>query len=89
VKGTRVRLEVADGIARVTLASAANRNAVDQAFCREYAAAGRACELDSSVRVTLIQAEGEVFSVGGDINIFIEHGTQAAPISSWRSSRRS
>jgi 2-(1,2-epoxy-1,2-dihydrophenyl)acetyl-CoA isomerase len=80
VKGTRVRLEVADGIARVTLANAANRNAVDQAFCREYAAAGRACELDSSVRVILIQAEGEVFSVGGDINIFLEHGTQAAPI---------
>ncbi len=80
MKGTRVTLEAADGIARVTLVNATNRNAVDQAFCREYAAAGRACELDASVRVILIRAHGDVFSVGGDINIFLEHGEQAAPI---------
>ncbi len=80
MKGTRVALEVADGIARVTLVNAANRNAVDEAFCREYAAAGSACELDASVRVILIQALGDVFSVGGDINIFVEHGEKAAPI---------
>ena len=62
-----VILEVADGIARLTLANAANRNAVDKAFVDALADATIACEADASIRVIVMTAEGPVFSVGADL----------------------
>jgi 2-(1,2-epoxy-1,2-dihydrophenyl)acetyl-CoA isomerase len=69
----RIRFSVADGVARITFANAAGRNAMDLQFCREFGQAAIACETDSSIKAILIAAEGEMFSVGGDIVDFVAH----------------
>lgn len=69
----RIELTRRDGVARLRLAAPARRNAVDLEWCREFAAAATTCAADDSVRVVLIDAAGDWFSVGGDIDYFIAH----------------
>lgn len=73
----RISLEIADGIARLTLASAARRNAIDLEFLRDFAAAALDIQSDASVRVILMRAEGPVFSVGGDLAEMIANRDRA------------
>jgi 2-(1,2-epoxy-1,2-dihydrophenyl)acetyl-CoA isomerase len=68
-----LRLEIADGIARLTLADAARGNPVDGAMCRELRSAADMIASSPEVRAVLISAEGPVFSYGGDIAAFMEH----------------
>lgn len=63
----RVSLEIADGIARLTLANPGRRNAIDLEFLRDFAAAALDIQCDAGVRVILMRADGPVFSVGGDL----------------------
>lgn len=69
--GGRIKLSRQDGIARLILANPARRNAVDLAWCREFAEAALACAADDGLRCILLAAEGDFFSVGGDIDDFI------------------
>ncbi len=73
MSGTRIRHEVKDGIARLTLCAPHNRNAVDSTFCREFAEVALTVAADPSVVVALMQAEGDFFSVGGDFKDFLAH----------------
>lgn len=66
-----IHFTLTDGIARLTLANPANRNAVDGAFVRALRAAAVRCAVTPDLRCVLLQAEGEVFSVGGDLREFI------------------
>ena len=68
---TRIKFTVADKVARITLANSANYNAMDLQFCHEFGKVAIACETDPSIKVILIEAEGDVFSVGGDIGDFV------------------
>lgn len=63
----RISLAIADGVARLSFSAPERRNAIDIAFLREFAAAALDIQSDPSVRVTLMRADGPVFSVGGDL----------------------
>jgi len=73
LNGERIRLTVADGIARLILCNPQKYNAMDQLFCREFSQAALACEIDPAIEVIVIEAEGDVFSPGGDITDFVAH----------------
>lgn len=67
----RIKFSVTDGVARLTLANPTGYNVMDMAFCRELGKAAIACETNPDIRVILIDAEGDVFSMGGDIQTFV------------------
>lgn len=69
----RIRLSIDDGIARLVFANPARLNAVDGQFTREFADAARRCELVPGLRAVQVSAEGDAFSVGGDLRDFLEH----------------
>lgn len=69
----KIRFGLTDGVARIVLADSANRNAVDLRFTQEFADAARRCEAAPGLRAVLLAAEGEVFSVGGDLRDFLAH----------------
>jgi 2-(1,2-epoxy-1,2-dihydrophenyl)acetyl-CoA isomerase len=71
IPGHRLECEIADGVARLTMAAPAVRNAIDLGWCRSFAHAARECTADGSVRVIVLAAQGDVFSVGGDLDYFI------------------
>jgi methylglutaconyl-CoA hydratase len=64
---SRVRTATAGGIARITLARADKRNALDQAMVQALLDAVRAAGADASARVVLIDAEGPDFCAGADL----------------------
>jgi 2-(1,2-epoxy-1,2-dihydrophenyl)acetyl-CoA isomerase len=67
----RIKFSVADNVARITMANPGNYNAMDLQFCHEFGQAAIACETDPRIKVILLDAEGDVFSVGGDIGEFV------------------
>jgi 2-(1,2-epoxy-1,2-dihydrophenyl)acetyl-CoA isomerase len=71
ISGHRLDCTIADGVARLTMAAPEARNAVDLGWCRSFAELTRECTADSSVRVIVLAAQGEVFSVGGDLDHFL------------------
>lgn len=62
-----LRFEVAEGVARITLAQGGRGNPIDAVCCRELRAVLEACGGRRDVRAVLIDAEGRYFSVGGDL----------------------
>ena len=73
MNGERIRLTIADKVARITFVNPAKYNAMDQKFCHEFGQAALACEIDTTIQAIVIQAEGDVFSPGGDITDFVAH----------------
>lgn len=65
-----IRLSVAGGIARITLANGAAGNPITRAFIADLEAATLALSCRDDVRAVLIEAEGPRFSVGGDMGMF-------------------
>ncbi|MEU1521160.1 enoyl-CoA hydratase/isomerase family protein [Nocardia rhamnosiphila] len=63
----RVRLAVADGIARVELVRPEARNALDLPMCRQLREAFEEIDADEDVRVVLVSARGPVFCAGADL----------------------
>lgn len=68
-----VRLTIEGGLARITLANPANRNAVSLDFCHGLVAATTRCLMERSVRAVLLTGEGDYFSVGGDLKEFMRN----------------
>ncbi len=71
IAGHRIDCSIADGVARLNLVAPESRNAIDLGWCRSFANAARECTADRSVRVIVLGAQGEVFSVGGDLDHFL------------------
>ncbi|WP_156680664.1 enoyl-CoA hydratase/isomerase family protein [Sphingomonas profundi] len=67
----RLRLEVVDGLARLTFCCAERGNPIDGRFCDEMAEAVIRLSEETGVRCVLIRAEGKAFGYGGDIASFI------------------
>jgi 2-(1,2-epoxy-1,2-dihydrophenyl)acetyl-CoA isomerase len=67
----RIRFTVKDKVARITLANPKGYNVMDLPFCQQLGQAAIACETNPDIKVILIEAEGDVFSMGGDINSFL------------------
>ncbi len=64
---TRVRTATTASVARITLARADKRNALDQAMVQALLDAVRAAGADQAARVLLIDAEGPDFCAGADL----------------------
>ncbi len=64
-------MTVADGVARIVLDDPAKRNAVTARSSAAFLAAARRAVNDSDVRVIVLTATGDFFSVGGDIGEFM------------------
>jgi 2-(1,2-epoxy-1,2-dihydrophenyl)acetyl-CoA isomerase len=75
----RIKFSVADGIARITFANPSRNNAMDMQFCHELGQVGIACETTPDIRVIVVDAEGEMFSVGGDIDNFVANKHRVHP----------
>ena len=67
-----LRLDVADGLARLTFIDTARANPIDGKFCAEICEAAILISEDPRVRCLLITAEGKTFSYGGDISAFVD-----------------
>lgn len=65
-----VRLEVDGALARMTLARPRAGNAISLAMCEALLAAVKSCAANRAIRAVLLQAEGRVFCVGGDLTEF-------------------
>ena len=63
----RVRVEISHGIGRITLARPEKKNALDQLAAEELTQALEQHEADPSVRVVLLDADGEDFCAGADL----------------------
>lgn len=66
-----VTLTITNGVARIVLDDAANRNAVTAQSSAAFLAAARQAVSAPDVRVILLTGTGDVFSVGGDIGEFM------------------
>ena len=67
-----LRLDVGDGLARLTFIDTARANPIDGNFCAEICEAAILISEDPRVRCLLITAEGKTFSYGGDISSFVD-----------------
>jgi 2-(1,2-epoxy-1,2-dihydrophenyl)acetyl-CoA isomerase len=65
-----ITLDVADGVARLTLDRPQAANAVDRAMASELRDAALRLAHDPSVRVVVLAANGKVFCGGGDLSDF-------------------
>lgn len=75
----RVHLEVADGIATVTLDSPHNRNALSRQLVGELAGHLATTRQDHSVRAVVLTATGTVFCSGADLTEAANGGGAGAP----------
>lgn len=81
-----LRLEVDDGLARVTLTEAAQGNPIDGPFCVDLRALAVELSQRRDVRAVLLTAEGRFFSVGGDIRRFVkDRAALPGIVSDWTS----
>lgn len=65
-------LEIAEGIARLTLNDPARGNPIDGPFCRSLCEAAIQLSEDPAVRCLMVSAEGNMFSFGGDITALLD-----------------
>lgn len=66
-----VQLEIDEGLAIITLSRPDTRNGMDQSMADELYAIAHRIVGDDLVRAVLIVGQGPVFSVGGDIGMFV------------------
>ncbi|MFT4569854.1 MAG: 2-(1,2-epoxy-1,2-dihydrophenyl)acetyl-CoA isomerase [Hyphomicrobiaceae bacterium] len=67
---SNIRLEIDNGLARLTLARPKAANAIDLTTAAELADAAIRCDEDPQIRAVLITAEGKLFCAGGDVVSF-------------------
>lgn len=75
-----VEFAVEDGLAVVRLNRPAARNGLDQAMADGLLDAAQRCADGDSVRAVLISGNGPVFSVGGDVSVFIDTDPAELPL---------
>lgn len=74
------QLEVDAGLAIVTLNRPSARNGMNQSMANDLYAIARRLDNDDSVRAVLIVGRGTVFSVGGDIGMFVSTTETDRPV---------
>ena len=70
---SKIECSIIDGLARIIISNETNKNALDLEACRQLAHVAAKIRSDKSVKAILLQARGKIFSVGGDINEFVEN----------------
>jgi 2-(1,2-epoxy-1,2-dihydrophenyl)acetyl-CoA isomerase len=66
-----LRLEVAEGLARLTFTDATRGNPIDGSLCNALCDAAIQISENPDVRCVLIAAQGDAFSYGGDVGAFV------------------
>jgi 2-(1,2-epoxy-1,2-dihydrophenyl)acetyl-CoA isomerase len=66
----RVRIDITDGVAEITLVRPEGANAIDLVAAGELAEAALLCDMTPEVRAVLLRAEGRIFCAGGDVYSF-------------------
>lgn len=77
MSGDPITLELANGIAWLTLARPEKRNAIGPEVARALRAMADRCADDPDVRCVVLTGSGRFFSVGGDVDLFAEAGDDA------------
>lgn len=75
----KVRYEVAEGVATITIARPEVRNAMDHDVFDGLRSAGRRAGGDDDVRAVVVTGEGAAFSSGIDVTIFAAGDTGGGP----------
>lgn len=70
----RIRMDIADGVAELTLVRPEGANAIDLRASEELAEVALLCDQHCEVRAVLLRAEGPMFSAGGDVRSFRDAG---------------
>ncbi|MFN2426294.1 MAG: enoyl-CoA hydratase/isomerase family protein [Candidatus Binatia bacterium] len=70
----RIRIDINDGVAELTLARPEGANAIDLIASEELAECALLCDQDPNVRAVLVRADGAMFSAGGDVRSFRDAG---------------
>lgn len=73
---TRVLVEVAEGVATVTLNDPARRNALDLAFCGEVSAAFDEIEADPTICAVVVTGAAPAFCAGADLSHLGDRGSK-------------
>lgn len=73
-----IELEIAKGLAKITLNRPHAANAMDLILVKELARAALICDNNKTVKVVLITAKGKMFSAGGDLKAFSSFGDQTS-----------
>ncbi len=68
----RITLEVADGVATITMRRPEAKNALTKAMYAAIRDAARAAEADSAVDVVVLKGSGGAFAVGGDLKEMLD-----------------
>ncbi len=69
----RIRIEIEDAIATLTIARPEKLNAFDIDMLKALGAACDTIEADAGVRVAILTGEGKAFCAGGDIKAWGAH----------------
>lgn len=72
-----LKLEIADGVAEITLNRPAKLNAIDAELAARLVDALAAIEADRNVKAIVLKGAGRAFMAGGDLKNFHEAGTRA------------
>jgi len=78
-----ITVERADGVATITLAAPARRNALTLSMARELTAACEQIDADASVGAVVVRGEGGFFCAGGDRELLARAGRDPATPESW------
>ncbi len=74
-----VLLDVADGLATLTLHRPERANAIDETVAEDLARAATLLAEDAAVRAVLLRADGPTFTPGGDIRLFRDTAAAELP----------
>ena len=66
----RLRCDLTDGLARITLVAPNRGNAIDPEWARQFRDAAHGLRNRDDLRVVLLSAQGSAFCVGGDLRYF-------------------
>lgn len=74
IDAAQIRLEVADGVATITLDGTTTRNAIDVGLSTELFSAVAAADRRDDIGAILLRAEGPAWSVGGAVDAMLAAG---------------
>lgn len=78
-RGSKVGVSIEGGVARITLVDGESHNTIDLRFAEELTLAAQTVAAEPTVRLIVIAAEGDSFSFGGDIDVFLEQRPSITP----------
>jgi 2-(1,2-epoxy-1,2-dihydrophenyl)acetyl-CoA isomerase len=76
---SKIDFFVEDGVATILFDNALGHNAIDLEFCQSFSSAAKACLEEKSLSVIVVKGQGKTFTVGGDLEEFLNHRSDMGP----------